>query len=632
MPYQSENQPETTSAQGTSRNNGSSIIEETGSDFQRSSAYVFSNIQTQLTVGSPDDIYEKEADAVADQVMRMPDCNANEPLVQYGNGFKGESTFFQRKCAECEREELQKKSETYNITPFIQAKSQTAGPINQSLANEILSSQGKGSAMDAHTHNFMSDRFGADFSRVQIHTDQESVNMNNSLQAKAFTLGNDIYFNDGQYQPGSDSGKRLLAHELTHVIQQNGRVERQIQRTTHSGSACNCHNWLTGLPPWIAGTFAHSQIAALLLAGGIHPQAIPRATKVLRGLPSPPSGTPFGFADLWKDNGSNINIAEIKSTAAGDAAARPEAAHYIFRHDEWLGRLGTGAATDTQDTLYGAMVGGPKIGGTLDISSITGTGLPIGPFIADPTKLLWVEGDATGSVVYWCTGLLDPVLMALLAAAIAALKKMLELSKRIMEEALVLAKAAMRWLAENWEYVVLAILIIVAIVLIIIFAEAILAFLAAVAAAVVTALEAAAAALAVAFAGLESAIALLALVGVELPGAIASADNLKNGLLAMSSGNNDASGSDYERNTGNESIPSLSAPSPGAFPNQASALAAALAPLANPLNLYEAAKNSSSARSPHALAAIRQGIGRIALSGNTTLADSLSETLNQANS
>src|SRR5436190_8978074 len=64
------------------------------------------------------------------------------------------------------------------------------------------------------------DTFGNDFSNVKIHTDTEAIQMNHELNAKAFTVGNDVYFNQGEYQPGSESGKHLLAHELTHVVQQ----------------------------------------------------------------------------------------------------------------------------------------------------------------------------------------------------------------------------------------------------------------------------------------------------------------------------------------------------------------------------------------------------------------------------
>jgi len=134
--------------------------------------------------------------------------------------------FIQRKCAHCEEEEkeqVQRKS-------FIQTKSETTAPsVSESLSQSIESSKGSGSSMDDSTQSFMSDRFDSDFSNVKIHTGNDSAQMNQQLNAKAFTTGNDIYFNEGQYQPHSDSGKQLLAHELTHVVQQGNRVQNSIQ-------------------------------------------------------------------------------------------------------------------------------------------------------------------------------------------------------------------------------------------------------------------------------------------------------------------------------------------------------------------------------------------------------------------
>lgn len=83
---------------------------------------------------------------------------------------------------------------------------------------------------DRSIRSFMQGRFGADFSDVRIHTDGQAVRMNRELNAKAFTVGNNIYFNEGRYQPDSQKGKHLLAHELTHTIQQGGShaaIQRQ---------------------------------------------------------------------------------------------------------------------------------------------------------------------------------------------------------------------------------------------------------------------------------------------------------------------------------------------------------------------------------------------------------------------
>ena len=80
-----------------------------------------------------------------------------------------------------------------------------------------------GSSLDNDTRELMESRFGYDFSRVRIHTDERAAESAQSVNALAYTIGNDITFGDGQYQPNAVEGRRLLAHELTHVIQQSGR-------------------------------------------------------------------------------------------------------------------------------------------------------------------------------------------------------------------------------------------------------------------------------------------------------------------------------------------------------------------------------------------------------------------------
>ena len=165
-------------------------------------------IQAKLTVGEANDPMEHEADAMADKVMRMP-----------------QQTFIQRKCEHCKEEEktksVMRKAEGGNAG--IQAPS--------SLASTINATTGKGEPLPQRSQNFMENAFHTDFSRVRLHTDNQAVEMSEGIQAKAFTHGNDIYFNSGQLNTESKDGQKLLAHELTHTIQQNDRVNRLIQRT-----------------------------------------------------------------------------------------------------------------------------------------------------------------------------------------------------------------------------------------------------------------------------------------------------------------------------------------------------------------------------------------------------------------
>lgn len=164
-------------------------------------------IQTKLAISNPGDQYEQEADRVAGQVMRMIDA----PLVQ-------------RKCDSCEEEnqQLQRKPLAESITPFIQAKRTEGGAASDRITDQINATKGSGRSMEGNTQSFMQSRFGADFSGVKIHTGDEAVQMNREMRAHAFTVGNNIFFNSGRYKPESESGKRLLAHELTHVVQQKG--------------------------------------------------------------------------------------------------------------------------------------------------------------------------------------------------------------------------------------------------------------------------------------------------------------------------------------------------------------------------------------------------------------------------
>ncbi|PPT06367.1 hypothetical protein CKA32_000478 [Geitlerinema sp. FC II] len=103
---------------------------------------------------------------------------------------------------------------------------------NTDVAPEIEAAierkQGSGQALDNGVRHQMESAFGVDFRRVNIHTDTESDLLNRSLEARAFTVGSDIFFSQGEYAPGSSSGRELLAHELTHVVQQSSGVRRKL--------------------------------------------------------------------------------------------------------------------------------------------------------------------------------------------------------------------------------------------------------------------------------------------------------------------------------------------------------------------------------------------------------------------
>ncbi|MFO7565649.1 MAG: DUF4157 domain-containing protein [Enhygromyxa sp.] len=166
-------------------------------------------IQPKLEIGSVNDPLEREADAVADAVMRQP--LGSVAVTETG------SEQISRACASCSAEEdpLQAKPEAGGLAP--------AGP---SFDSRLASSREHGGTpMSPHLRTTMEQRFGADFGGVRLHTDDSSATLARQINARAFTTGNDVFFGRGQYQPESSEGQRLLAHELTHTIQQRGRTD-----------------------------------------------------------------------------------------------------------------------------------------------------------------------------------------------------------------------------------------------------------------------------------------------------------------------------------------------------------------------------------------------------------------------
>ncbi len=187
-------------------------------------------IQARLRHGTPNDIYEQEADRVADRVMRMPQrefapAPASSPSPT--NPLAEQITPLVRRQPDEKDEEVQSKSllqrqEEEEEEEPIQARTNTGSTTNVTpdIESNINSLKGGGQPLSEPTRAFFEPRFGADFSHVRLHTDTNAAQTAQSINAKAFTTGKDIVFNSGQYSPETFSGKHLLAHELTHVVQQ----------------------------------------------------------------------------------------------------------------------------------------------------------------------------------------------------------------------------------------------------------------------------------------------------------------------------------------------------------------------------------------------------------------------------
>jgi Domain of unknown function (DUF4157) len=178
--------------------------------------------QAKLSIGQPGDKYEQEADSVADRVMAM-----SEPAQ------------VQREALGEEEEELQMKPLAETISPLVQREelleeeeelqmkqsSPNAQIATPDLESQLSSSKSGGSPLSDNVRSFMEPRFGVDFSHVQVHTDSGAVQMAEDVGAQAFAYGSDVYFGAGK-SPGNNV---LTAHELTHVVQQTGSVQRKYK-------------------------------------------------------------------------------------------------------------------------------------------------------------------------------------------------------------------------------------------------------------------------------------------------------------------------------------------------------------------------------------------------------------------
>ncbi len=230
------------------------------------SGYFFNKpiVQPKLTIGQPGDRYEQEADNMADQVVQKLDTKSTPEILGKTNGqtslsiqqlpvskenkeeekiqekenkgfeedneirrkpaFEGrvlpeDNPEIQKKCADCEQEEN------------VQRKSDNTASSTSSLESRLSSSRGGGSPLPKDTRKDLENSFSADFSSVRIHTGSSAVQMNRELNAQAFTHGSDIYFNQGKFNTQNSNGKHLLAHELTHTIQQNAGIHsKTVQR------------------------------------------------------------------------------------------------------------------------------------------------------------------------------------------------------------------------------------------------------------------------------------------------------------------------------------------------------------------------------------------------------------------
>ena len=271
-----------------------------------------SGIQTKLSIGKPNDKYEKEADTMADKVMTAP-ANFNKiqkldeedlKTQQYIQKQEKEEEEPKAKLQLQEEEEPQAKEiinrqeeeeplqskvqkqaeEEEPVQSKIQKQADNTESASTDLSTRLSNTKGSGATISDSTRTFMEGQFSEDFSNVKVHTDRNAIGMSNELGAQAFTYGSDIYFNEGKYNPDTSGGKHLLAHELTHTIQQgavrkkNTSVEitsPKIQRFSLKGILNKVANYIPG----------YSLITVILGKNPITGDKVPRTgINILKGV------------------------------------------------------------------------------------------------------------------------------------------------------------------------------------------------------------------------------------------------------------------------------------------------------------------------------------------------------------
>jgi hypothetical protein len=173
-------------------------------------------IQAKMTMGAPGDKYEQEADRVAEQVvLKMQAPSAQEPMLG----------------KPIQRQKREEDGHALRMKPLAQHQPVGGMAATQDLESSVNRARGSGQPLEAGLQRKLGAAMGADFSGVRVHTGNQADQLNRSIQAKAFTTGQDVFFRQGTYQPGSRGGQELIAHELAHVVQQNGQTQPVLQRT-----------------------------------------------------------------------------------------------------------------------------------------------------------------------------------------------------------------------------------------------------------------------------------------------------------------------------------------------------------------------------------------------------------------
>jgi len=226
-------------------------------------------VQASMKVSRPHDPEEKEAEDTSRKVMRMaiPDSQIVYTRDAEGGVFRQVD---KREEQDRKKPKKEKKLQGKFLSPYIsrfsvaglfakpraglvQRKLEGQPDVSGNVAADINSSMSEGTPLPLSVRRFMEPRFNADFSKVRVHEGDKATKLNRRLSAQAFTVGNHIFFGKDKFQPHHEEGKQLLAHELTHTIQQGGAVQRSEDVTVSSRTSPQVQrSWLSDALDYIA--------------------------------------------------------------------------------------------------------------------------------------------------------------------------------------------------------------------------------------------------------------------------------------------------------------------------------------------------------------------------------------------
>jgi len=196
-----------------------------------------------LRVSAPGDQGEREAERIADAIMRVP-----TPTDEVTPTQRRSANRIQRMCARCRRRYRQGKSldceeceAELQRSPGGREGAARGGPRSTGVERAVAVARESGRPLSEEAQSFFEPRMGADFSDVRVHTGPRADRAARSINAKAYTLGNDVVFRSGQYRPGTQEGKRLLGHELVHTMQQeedSSAIQRYPQCLSSDAEEC----------------------------------------------------------------------------------------------------------------------------------------------------------------------------------------------------------------------------------------------------------------------------------------------------------------------------------------------------------------------------------------------------------